>query len=62
MHANPPFVTLCPQRNYRFFLLFIYTSTLLCLYAFGNSLAQLFVRHQQLVNEAKNKGLSGNNK
>jgi len=50
------------QRNYRSFLLFIYTATVLCLYAFGNSLASLFVRHQELVDEAKDNGESGDDK
>ena len=39
------------QRNYRTFLLFVFTSTVLCLYVIGCGLAQLFVRHNELVNQ-----------
>ena len=37
------------QRNYRSFLLFVFTSTVLCLYVIGCGLAQIFVRHNELV-------------
>ena len=43
-HPSPP-----TQRNYRSFLLFVFTSTVLCLYVIGCGLAQIFVRHNELV-------------
>lgn len=61
-HPPHPALPCCPQRNYRAFLLFVYTSTVLCMYAFGCSMAQLFVRHRELVNEARARGESGDNK
>ncbi len=51
---HPPVCTL--QRNYRTFLLFVYTSAVLCMYVFGVSLAMLFVKHNQLVAEAREAG------
>ncbi len=52
--ATPP----ATQRNYRFFLLFIFTATILCLYVMGVCLAQLFLRHQELVDDQR---AAGNN-
>lgn len=39
----PCFPPLALQRNYRTFLLFVYTTTVLCLYVMGCCLAQLFM-------------------
>lgn len=50
------------QRNYRTFLLFIFTATVLCLYVVGVCLAQLFLRHKELVNEDKAAGGTGDGK
>ena len=34
------------------FLLFVYTTTVFCMYVFGCCLAQLFLRHNELQEEA----------
>jgi palmitoyltransferase ZDHHC9/14/18 len=52
------YLNLYMQRNYRTFLIFIYITTVYCLYVFGVCLAQLFVRHRQLVDEAQAAGES----
>lgn len=38
----------CVQRNYRTFLLFIYTTTVYIAWTFGVSLGSLFVKHAEL--------------
>ena len=57
-HPSPPPLPRPPQRNYRTFLLFVYTSSVLCLYVFGVCVAMLFVKHDQLVGEAADAGQS----
>lgn len=44
------------QRNYRSFLLFIYTAAILCLYVIACCLTQLFVKHGQVVDDAQASG------
>lgn len=44
------------QRNYRSFLLFIYTAAILCLYVIACCLTQLFVKHGQVVDDAHASG------
>ncbi len=41
------------RRNYRTFLLFIYTTMVLCVYVFGCCLAMVFVKHGELQGEAE---------
>lgn len=43
------------QRNYRTFLLFVYTSTILCLYVIGVCLTQLFLKHRDYKAEEQAK-------
>jgi uncharacterized membrane protein len=38
-----------PQRNYRTFLLFIYSTTLYIMWTFGVSLGMLFVKQRELA-------------
>lgn len=54
-HPNPErtYVYACvrlfaPQRNYRTFLLFIYSTSLYIAWTFGVSLGSLFVKHDEL--------------
>jgi hypothetical protein len=44
------------QRNYRTFLLFIFTTSILCIYVFACCLTQLFLKHNQLVDDARRDG------
>lgn len=44
------------QRNYRTFLLFIYTTSIYIMWTFGVSLGMLFVKHDELVAEQQQQG------
>eukprot|EP00798_Chlamydomonas_sp_ICE-L_P007650 gene7650-807_t len=41
------------RRNYRTFLLFVYTTMVLCIYVFACCLAAIFVRHGELQDAAE---------
>ena len=53
-HPSPRLAPL--QRNYRSFLLFVYSTTVLCMYVFGVCTAMLFVKHNELADDAKAAG------
>lgn len=55
MVASPP-VPPPPQRNYRTFLLFVYTTTVMCMYVFGVCLATLFAKHKEVADAARAAG------
>jgi palmitoyltransferase ZDHHC9/14/18 len=49
------------QRNYRTFLLFIYTTTIYIMWTFGVSMGMLFVKHGELLKEAGGNENAGGN-
>ena len=53
---TPSHCALFSQRNYRTFLLFIFTTSVLCIYVFACCLTQLFLKHNELVDDARTSG------
>jgi palmitoyltransferase ZDHHC9/14/18 len=56
MFNTPRLLYSCVQRNYRTFLLFIYTTSVYIAWTFGVCLGSLFVKHRELAAAAAARG------